>query len=105
MADGRCIGQLPHEIIGDERLPLRGVRDKRLEVSLQELGGRGQRSFPPSLWMEMPTSKMHTKGPASAPRSTASQYVSSGKEFPRLFELLTRRTRWRKMPADASHSA
>jgi hypothetical protein len=32
MPDGRRIGKLPHEIIGDEHLSLGGVGDERLDV-------------------------------------------------------------------------
>ena len=39
MAEGGRVGELPHEIIGDQRLPLRGVLDEGLEMAAQELGG------------------------------------------------------------------
>ena len=39
MADGGRVGKFPHEIIGDQRLPLRVVLDECLEMSLQEIGG------------------------------------------------------------------
>ena len=38
MADCGRIGKFPYEIIGDQRLPLRVVFDKCLEMSLQEIG-------------------------------------------------------------------
>src|SRR2546422_6606658 len=41
MPDGWRIGKLPHEIIGDERLPLGVVGDERLDVSSQEVGRDG----------------------------------------------------------------
>src|SRR6266705_1894768 len=36
MAEGGCIGEFPHNVIGDELLPLRVVVDKCLDVLLQE---------------------------------------------------------------------
>jgi hypothetical protein len=32
MADGRCVGKFPQNIIGDQRLPLRVVIDERLDM-------------------------------------------------------------------------
>src|ERR1700757_1627096 len=36
MTEGGCIGEFPHNVIGDELLPLRVVVDKCLDVLLQE---------------------------------------------------------------------
>src|ERR1700746_239423 len=41
MPDGRCVGEFPQNIIGDQRLPLRVVVDERLDMSLQEVGSDG----------------------------------------------------------------
>jgi hypothetical protein len=38
MANGGRVCELPQDIIGDQRLPLRVVLDKRLDMSLQEIG-------------------------------------------------------------------
>src|SRR5439155_2600492 len=45
MAEGDGVGELPQNIIGDQRLPLRVVRDKRMDMSLQEIGGDCHRSL------------------------------------------------------------
>jgi hypothetical protein len=45
MAEGGRVGELPHQIIGDQRLPLRGVLDEGLEMAVQELGGDRHRSL------------------------------------------------------------
>src|SRR5712692_6113840 len=45
MADGGRVGEFPHQIIGDQRLPLRGVLDECLNMSVQEIGGNGHRSL------------------------------------------------------------
>ena len=39
VANGRRVGEFPQDVIGDQRLPLGGVIDERLDVSLQEVGG------------------------------------------------------------------
>jgi hypothetical protein len=39
MANGRCVGKLPDEIVCDEFPPFGGIRDQRGDVSLQEVGG------------------------------------------------------------------
>src|SRR4029453_7927035 len=38
MAEGDGEGKLPHDIIGDQCLPLRVVCDERLKMSLQQIG-------------------------------------------------------------------
>ena len=45
MADGRRVGEFPHQIIGDQRLPLHVVRDECLDMALQEIGGDGHCSL------------------------------------------------------------
>jgi hypothetical protein len=45
MADGRCVGEFPHQIIGDKRLPLPVVRDERVDMALQEIGGDRHRTL------------------------------------------------------------
>ena len=37
VAEGGRVGKFPHEVIGDQRLPLRVVRDEGLDMSVQEL--------------------------------------------------------------------
>ena len=37
MAEGGCVGEFPHEIIGDQRLPVCVVRDECLDMLLQEI--------------------------------------------------------------------
>ena len=32
VVDGRRVGQFPHEVVGDQRLPLRGIADEHLNV-------------------------------------------------------------------------
>jgi hypothetical protein len=39
MAQRRRVGQLPQEVIGDKRLPLRVVPDECLNMLVQEIGG------------------------------------------------------------------
>src|SRR6476620_5314354 len=46
MADGRRIGQFPNHVVGDQRLPLRGIGNKSLNVSLQEVRRDGHRKSP-----------------------------------------------------------
>ena len=43
MAEGGRIGEFPHHIIGDQRLPLRVIIDERLDMLLQEIGSDGHR--------------------------------------------------------------
>jgi hypothetical protein len=45
MAEGGRVGEFPHQIIGDERLPLLVVRDKCVDMALQEFGGDRHRSL------------------------------------------------------------
>jgi hypothetical protein len=45
MGDGGRVGEFPHQIIGDERLPLPVVRDKCVDVALQEIGGDRHRGL------------------------------------------------------------
>jgi hypothetical protein len=37
MTEGRSIGKLPHNVVSNQRLPLRIVIDERLKMSLQEI--------------------------------------------------------------------
>ena len=39
MANGGRVGEFPHQVIGDQRLPVRVVIDEGLEMSVQEIGG------------------------------------------------------------------
>jgi hypothetical protein len=44
MTNRRSVRQFPHNVVGDQRLPLLGVTHKRLEVSFQRIrGGRHTR--------------------------------------------------------------
>jgi hypothetical protein len=45
MAEGGRVGEFPHQLIGDERLPLLVVGDKGLDMALQEIGGNRHRSL------------------------------------------------------------
>ena len=38
MTEGGCVGKLPQEIIGDQRLPSRVVINERLDMLLQKIG-------------------------------------------------------------------
>jgi hypothetical protein len=38
MAEGRCVGEFPQNVIRDQRLPLRIIVDKRLDMLLSEIG-------------------------------------------------------------------
>src|SRR6266496_258742 len=39
MADGRRVGEFPHNVVGDQRLPFGSIMDERFNVSLQEVRG------------------------------------------------------------------
>ncbi len=45
MTDGGRVGEFPHQIIGDECLPLRVVLNECLDMALQEIGGDRHRSL------------------------------------------------------------
>lgn len=38
MTNGGRVGEFPQDVVGDQRLPLRIVVDKRLDMSLQKIG-------------------------------------------------------------------
>jgi hypothetical protein len=45
MADGWRVGEFPHQVIGDQRLPLRVVLNECLDMTVLEIGGDRHRSL------------------------------------------------------------
>src|SRR5687767_7362136 len=43
MTNGRCVGQFPDNVVGQQSLPSTVILDERLDVLLQEIGGDGHR--------------------------------------------------------------
>src|SRR3954467_15003636 len=45
ITDAGTVGKFPYKVVGNESLPLRVIRDERLDVPLQEIGGGRHRSL------------------------------------------------------------
>src|SRR5438105_5098437 len=89
MADGACVGEFPHEIVGDQRLPVRVVRDKGVDMVVQEIGGDGHRSLLVDLWVA--ASSQVRSGRNVCPRPHAGS-VKHTQYTPGLFETELRRS-------------
>src|SRR6266536_501370 len=70
MAEGGRVGELPQNIVGDQRLPLRVVIDERLDMLLQKIGGNRHQNLLVHLRVTVRLRPASAQGPSSELEAT-----------------------------------